>query len=117
MDAFALPGLARGGMAPPIGGCRTCGGRLAMMRSGREWCTHWNGLNRRRWLQVSGVGFLGTLGAGHTVFASPSDQRATLEARHIKACILIFHYGGPSQLETFDPKPEAPSGIRGEYQA
>ena len=34
----------------------------------------------------------------------------------IKACILIFHYGGPSQFETWDPKPDAPAEIRGEFQ-
>ena len=31
-----------------------------------------------------------------------------------KACILLFMYGSPSQLETFDPKPDAPLEIRGE---
>jgi hypothetical protein len=31
-----------------------------------------------------------------------------------KSCILLFMYGSPSQLETFDPKPEAPLEIRGE---
>jgi hypothetical protein len=34
----------------------------------------------------------------------------------IKSCILVFLYGGPSQFETFDPKPLAPATIRGEYQ-
>src|SRR3954466_11253217 len=32
-----------------------------------------------------------------------------------RSCILLFLYGSPSQLETFDPKPDAPSGIRGEF--
>src|SRR5439155_7463317 len=31
-----------------------------------------------------------------------------------KACILLYLYGSPSQLETFDVKPDAPAGIRGE---
>ncbi len=31
------------------------------------------------------------------------------------ACILVFLWGAPSQFETFDPKPEAPEGIRGEH--
>lgn len=31
-----------------------------------------------------------------------------------KSCILLFLYGSPSQLETFDPKPDAPAEIRGE---
>src|SRR5439155_20055939 len=29
--------------------------------------------------------------------------------------VFIFQSGGPSQHETFDPKPDAPDGIRGEY--
>src|SRR5215813_2642193 len=31
------------------------------------------------------------------------------------ACIFIFLWGSPSQFETFDPKPDAPEGIRGEF--
>ena len=33
-----------------------------------------------------------------------------------KACILIFQWGGPSQLETWDPKPDAPDAIRGSFR-
>jgi hypothetical protein len=33
----------------------------------------------------------------------------------IRACILVFYYGGPSHLDTFDPKPDAPKEIRGEF--
>src|SRR5262245_62251953 len=32
-----------------------------------------------------------------------------------KSVVFIFQSGGPSQHETFDPKPDAPDGIRGEY--
>ena len=32
-----------------------------------------------------------------------------------KSCILIFQWGGPSQLDTWDPKPDAPDAIRGEF--
>src|SRR4051794_26192006 len=32
-----------------------------------------------------------------------------------RSCILIFQWGGPSQLDTWDPKPEAPAEIRGEF--
>src|SRR5262249_53876499 len=31
------------------------------------------------------------------------------------ACILLFLWGAPSQFETFDPKPDAPDGVRGEF--
>lgn len=30
-----------------------------------------------------------------------------------KSCILLFMYGSPSQIETFDPKPDAPVEVRG----
>ena len=34
-----------------------------------------------------------------------------------KSCILVWQDGGPTHYETFDPKPEAPSEIRGEFRA
>jgi Protein of unknown function (DUF1501) len=34
-----------------------------------------------------------------------------------KSCILIFLWGGPSQLDTWDPKPDAPEDIRGPFRA
>jgi hypothetical protein len=34
-----------------------------------------------------------------------------------KSCILIFMWGGPSQLDTWDPKPDAPEGIRGPFRS
>ena len=34
-----------------------------------------------------------------------------------KSCILIFQWGGPSQLDTWDPKPDAPLEIRGSFRA
>jgi uncharacterized protein (DUF1501 family) len=42
--------------------------------------------------------------------ASAFDRRPPADA-----CILVFLWGAPSQFETFDPKPEAPDGIRGEF--
>ena len=34
-----------------------------------------------------------------------------------KSVILIFQWGGPSQLDTWDPKPEAPAEVRGEFKS
>jgi hypothetical protein len=34
-----------------------------------------------------------------------------------KRCILLFMWGGPSHLDTWDPKPDAPAEIRGEFKA
>ncbi len=33
-----------------------------------------------------------------------------------KSCLLIFMWGGPSQLDTWDPKPDAPAEIRGSFK-
>jgi uncharacterized protein (DUF1501 family) len=60
------------------------------------------------------AGFLGVTG-----FALPDLLRAKAasggSAANDKAVILIWLDGGPSQLETFDPKPEAPAEIRGPF--
>ena len=34
----------------------------------------------------------------------------------IRSCILILYYGGPSHLDTWDMKPQAPREVRGEFQ-
>jgi len=34
-----------------------------------------------------------------------------------KSCILLWMAGGPSHIDTFDPKPDAPADVRGEFQA
>jgi hypothetical protein len=44
------------------------------------------------------------------------DEQAGLTAARIKSCIVIFYYGGPSHLDMFDTKPDAPSNIRGEFK-
>src|SRR5581483_7116735 len=40
----------------------------------------------------------------------------TAETPAAKSCILIWLDGGPTHYETFDPKPEAPKEIRGEFE-
>jgi uncharacterized protein DUF1501 len=67
-------------------------------------------VSRRRWLGIASLGWLSS-SLPQIAFAVP------LAKKPIRSCILVFFYGGPSQLETFDPKPNAPVGIRGEYQA
>jgi hypothetical protein len=72
----------------------------------------WRG-TRRRLLQVGGIGWLG-LGLPRLLQASTStgDGRSTSE----RSCIFIVQYGGCSQVDSFDPKPEAPEDIRGPYR-
>src|SRR5688572_21521689 len=65
--------------------------------------------SRRRVLQGSAAGLL----VGN--WAEGSAARAD-GPKPVRACILVFLYGGPSQLDTFDLKPDAPAGVRGEFQ-
>jgi hypothetical protein len=48
---------------------------------------------------------------------TPSLAAANAGARPIRSCILLIFYGGPSHLDTWDPKPDAPAEVRGEFQA
>ena len=34
----------------------------------------------------------------------------------MRSCILIFYYGGPSHLDSWDMKPHAPAEVRGEFR-
>jgi hypothetical protein len=67
---------------------------------------------RRRLLQVGGLSYLG-LGLAGLLRASGRPAPAA----RIKSCIVIFYYGGPSHLDTWDPKPTAPLEIRGEFRS
>jgi len=75
------------------------------------------GFSRRDCLQLGlggllGGGLVGALQA--TTLASGSGE-STPVRRQADSCILIWMDGGPSHYETFDPKPEAPAEIRGEF--
>src|SRR5262249_32693679 len=46
-----------------------------------------------------------------------ADSGAAAEAvARIKSCIIVFYYGGPSHLDTYDLKPHAPAEVRGTFQ-
>lgn len=72
-------------------------------------------IGRRQLLQVGGIGLLGTGLADLLRLEAQAVGRPTNAPGRAKAVIFIFQSGGPSQHETFDPKPESPEGIRGEY--
>jgi hypothetical protein len=75
-----------------------------------------DGLTRRELLQVGSLASLGLgMGAGATPGAPAAPRTALPNFGQAKSCILLFMYGSPSQLETFDPKPDAPLEIRGEF--
>src|SRR5262245_23586718 len=86
---------------------------LRILGSARQLC---DGLTRREWLRV---GWLGLTGLGMSDLLRLQDAAAACTSQErgfgqAKACILLYLYGAPSQLETFDVKPDAPREIRGE---
>ena len=71
-----------------------------------------DGISRRTLLEAAGAGLFGMSLPG--VLAA--EDRATPTAARAKAVIFLFLFGGPSQLETFDLKPDAPERIRGPFR-
>jgi len=70
--------------------------------------------SRRAALKTVGAGALGlTLPA--LLHAREAAKSAVKSKPAIRSCILIFYYGGPSHLDTFDMKPSAPVEVRGEF--
>lgn len=81
---------------------------LNVLGNPRRVCSGWT---RRQVLQAGGAGLLGlTL---PKVLAA--ETLAGGAAPRAKSVIFLFLFGGPSQLETFDMKPDAPSAIRGPF--
>src|SRR5215213_9808130 len=82
---------------------------LSIQDAGSRLC---DGLNRREWLRVGGLGALGLSTADllgpNRVLSAPKAGRPA------KSCIFLFLLGGPPQHETWDPKPDAPAEIRGD---
>src|SRR5262249_19002034 len=70
------------------------------------------GLSRRNFLRVGGLSALGLSLPGffrlQRAAGAPADKKAV-------SCILLWMQGGPSHHDTFDPKPDAPAEVRGEF--
>jgi uncharacterized protein (DUF1501 family) len=69
------------------------------------------GLSRRSFLRVGGLSALG--------LSLPAFLRlralSAAPSRKAVNCVLLWMQGGPSHHDTFDPKPEAPAEVRGEF--
>src|SRR5437870_5287839 len=76
-----------------------------------------SGVSRRQFLRVGG---LSALGLSLSTFlrlqsqARANDGPATPRRTDMN-CILMWMQGGPSHIDTLDPKPDAPAEIRGEF--
>jgi len=75
---------------------------------------HAIGMVRREFLQVGFSGLAGLSLSG--VLAARAQAAAKAVAPRAKSVILVFLTGAPSHIDTFDLKPDAPEGIRGEFK-
>ncbi len=84
---------------------------LSLLGRGTRLC---DGITRREALRVGGLGFTGLMWSDWLrARAAAAGRRRGGKAN---ACILIFNYGGPSHLDIWDLKPDAPREVRGEFK-
>jgi uncharacterized protein (DUF1501 family) len=81
--------------------------------TGRGSITTCDGITRRDFLQA---GTLGSIGLSLGGLAALKAMGAVKEGNDEKSVIMIFNLGAPSQLDTFDMKPDAPAEIRGPFK-
>ena len=71
-------------------------------------------LTRRKVLQLGGMSMLAGAGFGSLLQAGSKTNSGNNKA---KSVILVNLFGGPSHIDTFDMKPDAPKEIRGEFKS
>tara|TARA_B100000029_G_scaffold338054_1_gene330287 strand:+ start:1901 stop:3304 length:1404 start_codon:yes stop_codon:yes gene_type:complete len=84
---------------------------LSLLDNGPTLC---DGLTRREWMRIGGIG-LGGLTMSRLAAARTATPTAIPPTA--KRVILFGLTGGAPQHETWDPKPQAPANIRGEFGA
>src|SRR5438874_8582666 len=80
-----------------------------------------DGFSRREFLRVGGAGVLGIsladiLRLQARADTAPDSAKKKNGWGKAKSVILVFLQGGPSHIDIWDPKPDAPSNIRGEFK-
>ena len=86
---------------------------IRILGSNKLFC---DGLTRRDLLHIGALAPLGLSLANFTqATATPASPAQGFGKA--KRCLLLYLWGSPSQLDTLDPKPDAPSEIRGEFKS
>jgi hypothetical protein len=85
-----------------------------MLRITTQGVRHCDGLTRRELLRVGAVG-LGGLALPDLLRLEQAAAAAPRKAR-AKSVVILFLSGGPSQLDMWDLKPEAPEEVRGTFK-
>jgi hypothetical protein len=74
-------------------------------------------VTRRQFCRITSLSSVAWMAANHFGLADVLNGSGRAPNGRAKALIMLWMGGGPSQLETFDPKPNAPSGILGDTKA
>lgn len=72
-------------------------------------------MSRRHVLRVGGLGLLG-LTLPKLLRAEGQTTQSKAPKARAKSVIFLFQFGGPSHIDMFDMKPDAPEGIRGSHK-
>jgi hypothetical protein len=85
-----------------------------------------DGPTRREWMRIGSIGLFGLnlpnffgwqkAQAANTTATGASRLQGAKGFGTAKSVIMVFLQGGPSHLDIWDPKPDAPSNIRGEFK-
>src|SRR5262249_41663165 len=73
-----------------------------------------DGVSRRSFLQIGGLA-MGGLCLSDLLQAEAQGANGRPQRSH-KSVIMVYLSGGLAHQDTFDLKPEAPAGVRGEFQ-
>ena len=84
---------------------------LRFLGQGARLC---DGRTRREILRVGGLGLLGA-GLNLPELASGANLPGDGSFGRAKSCIVLFLMGGPPQHSTWDPKPDAPAQVKGDF--
>src|SRR5712672_1084042 len=81
-----------------------------------------DGFSRREFLRIGGAGMMGIsladiLRLQARADTAPNGAKSKAGWGKAKSVILVFLQGGPSHIDIWDPKPDAPSNVRGEFKS
>jgi hypothetical protein len=89
-----------------------CGGNTVFRLDADKKVHFCDGVTRRDFLHAGSLGFLGLTLPEFLTFKAAG----AVDPKKDVNCIQLMLVGGPSQLDTWDMKPDAPASIRGPYK-
>ena len=73
-------------------------------------------LSRREWMRIGGLSWLGLSALDLSRLRAEAASQSPAARHRPNSCVFIFLFGGPSHIDLWDMKPDAPVEIRGEFR-